>query len=123
MKIIFHGGNAANFKPGFAELLQGRHEILEVSEKLDQPGEAAHFMSADVIISNRLSAAEPVPAKVRLYHAPAAGVSLAAGAGSAGVSVTTVSLTSSSEPAGSERETMMWDMRRRIPNAVPRARG
>ena len=27
MKIVFHGGNAANFRRGFAGMLQGRHEI------------------------------------------------------------------------------------------------
>ena len=27
MQIAFHGGNAANFHRGFAQVLQGRHEI------------------------------------------------------------------------------------------------
>jgi phosphoglycerate dehydrogenase-like enzyme len=74
MKIVFHGGNAANFRPGFAEMLQGRHEIIDLSDGLDRPSERAHFASAEVIIGVRLDANEPDPTKLRLYHAPAAGV-------------------------------------------------
>jgi len=74
MKIVFHGGNAANFRPGFAEMLQGRYEIIDLTDGLDRPGERAQFASAEVIIGVRLSANEPDPTKLRLYHAPAAGV-------------------------------------------------
>ena len=74
MKILFHGSNAANFRSGFAELLDEKHEVVDLSDALDRPGEREHFASADVIIGVRLGAAEPHPAKLRLYHAPAAGV-------------------------------------------------
>jgi len=74
MKIAFHGGNAANFRAGFAEMLDGGHEIVDLRDALDHPGEREHFASAEVIIGIRLGAAEPHPAKLRLYHAPAAGV-------------------------------------------------
>ena len=66
MKIVFHGGNAANFRPGFAEMLQGRHEIIDLTDALDRPGERAHFASAEVIIGIRLGANEPDPTKLRL---------------------------------------------------------
>jgi phosphoglycerate dehydrogenase-like enzyme len=74
MKIAFHGANATNFRTGLEALLEERHEILDLSDALDRPGERSHFESADVIIGVKLGAAEPMPRGVRLYHAPAAGV-------------------------------------------------
>ncbi len=79
MKIVFHGGNAANFRSGFETILGAPknpgqpYEIVDVSDAVDQPGEAEHFETADVIVGIRLGAAEPTPHKLRLYHAPAAG--------------------------------------------------
>lgn len=73
MKIVFHGANAASFRVGFAELLDSAHTIIDLGDALDQPGERAHYETADVIIGIRLGAAEPVPARVKLYQAPAAG--------------------------------------------------
>jgi phosphoglycerate dehydrogenase-like enzyme len=73
MKIVFHGGNAANFRQGFEALLDAPHEIIDVTDALDAPGEKEHFASADVIVGIKLGNAEPVPGKLRLYHAPAAG--------------------------------------------------
>lgn len=73
MKIVFHGGNAANFREGFEAILDEAHEIIDVSDALDRPGERAHFESAEVIVGIRLGATEPLPRALRLYHAPAAG--------------------------------------------------
>ena len=74
MKIVFHGSNAANFRHGFEELLnEGPHAIFDVGDALDGLGEREHFATADVIIGVKLGAWEPVPVKLRLYHAPAAG--------------------------------------------------
>ena len=73
MKIVFHGGNAANFRQGFEALLEEPHEIVDVTDALDRPGEKEHFTTADVIVGIKLGNAEPVPNKLRLYHAPAAG--------------------------------------------------
>jgi phosphoglycerate dehydrogenase-like enzyme len=73
MKIVFHGGNAANFRNDFEGFLGPGHEIVDVSEALDQPGERAHFENADVIVGVRLGASEPSPRNLRLYQAPAAG--------------------------------------------------
>jgi phosphoglycerate dehydrogenase-like enzyme len=73
MKIVFHGANAANFRNGFESLVGTGHEIVDVSEGLDRPGERDHFQSADVIVGVRLTKAEPRPIKTRLYQAPAAG--------------------------------------------------
>jgi phosphoglycerate dehydrogenase-like enzyme len=74
MKIAFHGSNAANFRPGFADLLDGDHEIVDLGDALEHPGEREHFASAEVIVGIRLGATEPYPEKLRLYHAPAAGI-------------------------------------------------
>ena len=76
MKIVFHGGNAANFRNGFEAILGEDHEILTLSDGLTGPGERAAFESAEVIVGIRLTAAEPVPEALRLYHAPAAGTDM-----------------------------------------------
>ncbi|NYZ16082.1 phosphoglycerate dehydrogenase [Azospirillum sp. RWY-5-1] len=73
MKIVFHGQNARMFRPGFEELLTGRHEILEVGDAVDQPGERDAFATADVLIGVRFTDTLPRPERLRLYHAPAAG--------------------------------------------------
>jgi phosphoglycerate dehydrogenase-like enzyme len=74
MKIAFHGGNVANFRPGFAELIGAMHPIVDLSDALDLPGEREHYQSAEVIVGIKLDAQMPVPRSVRLFHAPAAGV-------------------------------------------------
>src|SRR5262245_26914773 len=74
MKIAFHGSNAMNFRPGFENLLEHPHRIVELSGGLDRPGERDDYVTSDVIIGIRLGATEPHPAKVKLYHAPAAGI-------------------------------------------------
>ena len=73
MKIVFHGANAANFRQDFEALLDEPHEIIDVTDALGGPGEKEHFKSADVIVGIKLGNAEPVPSRLRLYHAPAAG--------------------------------------------------
>jgi phosphoglycerate dehydrogenase-like enzyme len=73
LKIVFHGQNAANFRAGFAELLSAPHSIVDVGDALSAPGEVAHYESADVIVGIKLDASMPTPARLRLYHAPAAG--------------------------------------------------
>jgi phosphoglycerate dehydrogenase-like enzyme len=74
MKLAFHGSNATNFRAKFEELLEDRHEIADLSDALDQPGERNHFETADIIIGVKLGHAEPLPRAVKLYYAPAAGV-------------------------------------------------
>jgi phosphoglycerate dehydrogenase-like enzyme len=73
MKIVFHGANAANFRAGFEDLVDAGHEILDLTDALDRPGERDHFQSADVIVGIRLTPSDPTPLKARLYQAPAAG--------------------------------------------------
>jgi phosphoglycerate dehydrogenase-like enzyme len=73
MKIVFHGRNALNFRPGFESLLAAPHEIVAVGDSIGRPGEAEHFAGADVIIGVALGASHPVPEKLRLWHAPSAG--------------------------------------------------
>ena len=73
MKIVFHGPNAINFRPGIDALLTEPHEIVEVGDSLGRPGEQQHFVSADVIVGVRFGDTEPVPLKLKLWHAPAAG--------------------------------------------------
>lgn len=73
MKIVFHGQNAANFRTGFDRMIDPAHTIVDVSDTLSAPGEAARFESADVIVGIKLDASMPTPRQLRLYHAPAAG--------------------------------------------------
>ncbi len=73
LKIVFHGQNAANFRQGFEQLIDPQHTLLDLSDALDQPGEAAHYQSADVIVGIKLDANMPSPQRLRLYHAPSAG--------------------------------------------------
>ena len=47
LKIVFHGQNAANFRQGFEQLVAPEHQILDLSDALDQPGERAHYETAD----------------------------------------------------------------------------
>jgi phosphoglycerate dehydrogenase-like enzyme len=73
MKIVFHGGNAANFRSGFEAMLDGGHTIVSVGDTLAAADERRHFEEADVIVGIRLTADDPAPRRLRLYHAPAAG--------------------------------------------------
>jgi len=76
MKIVFHGANAGNFRNGFEALLDSVHEIVDLSDALDKPGEREQFAAADVIIGIKLTASDPMPAALKLYHAPAAGTDM-----------------------------------------------
>ena len=73
LRIVFHGPNAGQFRPGIEALIGTDHEIRSLSDALDQPGERAAFESADVIVGIRLQADLPKPLGLRLYLAPAAG--------------------------------------------------
>lgn len=72
MKIVFHGANAETFLPGFAELLDGKHEVILVSDRLDGAGEAEALASADVVIGTSYDASLP-GLSAQLYHLPSAG--------------------------------------------------
>lgn len=74
MKIVFHGKNAGAFEPGFAAMLEGGHEVVRVADQPANAAEIAAFQHADVLIGIALNAGHPVPERLRLYHAPAAGV-------------------------------------------------
>jgi phosphoglycerate dehydrogenase-like enzyme len=73
MKIVFHGGNAANFRAGFEAILRDPHEILSLPDRIETAADRAAFEAAEVIVGVKLSAADPRPASLKLYHAPAAG--------------------------------------------------
>jgi phosphoglycerate dehydrogenase-like enzyme len=73
LTIVFHGANAANFRQGFASMVEPQHRIVDVGDALSAPGEAEHFAAADVIVGIKLDASMPEPSKLRLYQAPAAG--------------------------------------------------
>lgn len=73
LRIVFHGDNARNFRAGFDHLIGPEHQIIDLSEALDQDGERAHFETADVVIGVKLGTQHPRPLSARLYHAPAAG--------------------------------------------------
>lgn len=73
MKIVFHGGNAANFRVGFEAILRDPHEILSLPDRIESAADQAAFEAAEVIVGVKLSAADPRPTSLKLYHAPAAG--------------------------------------------------
>lgn len=73
LSIVFHGANATNFRQGFELLIDPGHQITDVSDRLDQPGERACYENADVIIGIAFNATLPTPRRLRLFHAPAAG--------------------------------------------------
>ena len=72
MKIIFHGSNAATFRPGIEALLEAAHDISVVSDDLGASGEADALAAADVVIGARYGAGDP-GLSARLYHVPGAG--------------------------------------------------
>ncbi len=74
MRIVFHGVNAATFEPGFATMLGAGHEVLRVADAPASAADIEAFATADVLIGIKLDRTHPVPQKLRLYHAPAAGV-------------------------------------------------
>ena len=63
LKIVFHGQNAANFRQGFEALIAPEHQVLDLSDALDQTGEREHYESADVVIGIKLNADMPQPIK------------------------------------------------------------
>jgi len=77
-KIVFHGANAANFRPGFEALLESSGtapcQIVDVSDGLTTSSERSHYETADIIVGVALTHAMPSPRQVKLFHAPAAGV-------------------------------------------------
>lgn len=73
MNIVFHGGNAANFRDGFEAILEGGHEILCLPDRIATEADRSAFAAAEVIVGVKLTKDDPHPASVRLYHAPAAG--------------------------------------------------
>lgn len=74
MRIVFHGANSATFAAGFSDILGERHEIVCVKDQPDAPADIAAIETADVLIGVKLDATHPRPQRLRLYHAPAAGV-------------------------------------------------
>ena len=73
LKIVFHGENAANFRPGIENLLNHPHQIISLSQGIDLSGEKEHFESADVVVGVALNQSMPTPRNMKLLHAPAAG--------------------------------------------------
>ncbi|MDY8108844.1 2-hydroxyacid dehydrogenase [Fulvimarina sp. 2208YS6-2-32] len=74
MRIVFHGANAETFSIGIETHLDAGHTVETLSDGLDRPGEIATFAAAEVIVGVALNDTHPVPAGLRLYQAPAAGV-------------------------------------------------
>jgi phosphoglycerate dehydrogenase-like enzyme len=73
LNIVFHGANAINFRQGFERLIDPRHKVSDVSDGLDQSGEQTSYVNADVIVGVKFNASLPMPQRLRLFHAPAAG--------------------------------------------------
>jgi phosphoglycerate dehydrogenase-like enzyme len=73
MNILFHGGNAASFRLGFETILGEPHDIHVLPDAVESAEDRALFAAADVIVGVMLTPADPHPAGLKLYHAPAAG--------------------------------------------------
>lgn len=73
MKIVFHGANAATFRPDIETYLTGSHAISLVSDELSEAGEHQIFREAEVIIGTALSKSHPIPKGARLYQVAGAG--------------------------------------------------
>jgi phosphoglycerate dehydrogenase-like enzyme len=73
LNIVFHGANATNFRQGFERLIDARHQITDVSDNLDNAAERDCYENADVIVGVKFNASLPIPRRLRLFHAPAAG--------------------------------------------------
>lgn len=73
MRIVFHGENASTFLAGFAEMLDGRHEIMAVPDALASESDRRAFASAEVLIGILLRHGLPALERLRLYHLPATG--------------------------------------------------
>lgn len=73
MNLVFHGANAANFRPGIENYLTGSHHISLLSDALSEEAEQYAFRTAEVIIGAVLSAQHPKPEQARLYQVAGAG--------------------------------------------------
>ena len=73
MRIVFHGQNAAAFITGFDAIIGPGHRIQAISDRLSD-ADAALLRDAEVIVGTWLDPTLPKLEKVRLYHAPAAGI-------------------------------------------------
>ena len=73
MKIVFHGQNAANFRPGLEQWLRQEADVTQVSDGLERPEEQDAYRTADVIVGIRANTSLPRPHALKLFHAPAAG--------------------------------------------------
>ena len=73
MKIIFHGANASTFYPGFADLLNGQHDLIQLPDALTEPSDQKVYQAADVIIGIKFNGDLPKPASLKLYQVPGAG--------------------------------------------------
>src|SRR5690348_6959562 len=72
MRIVFHGENAAAFRPGF-EMLVPDAEIDLVPETPKAEADIEAYRQAEIIIATRFSARLPRPERLGLLHLPAAG--------------------------------------------------
>lgn len=73
LRIVFHGQNAAQFRPGMEALIGNRHQIETLDDDLSTDAAVEAFTRADVLIGIRLQAPMPPLQQLQLYHAPAAG--------------------------------------------------
>jgi phosphoglycerate dehydrogenase-like enzyme len=72
MRIVFHGSNAATFRPGIEALLDGTHEIRTLSDRLDGAEEPDALAAADVVVGARYGRGDP-RLSARLFQVPGAG--------------------------------------------------
>ena len=73
MRIVFHGGNAASFRPGFDELVGQGHSISVLPDDLKDDANRQLYSDADFIVGARFNKNLPVSPRLKLYHVPGAG--------------------------------------------------
>lgn len=73
MKVVFHGANASTFYPGFAELLDAKHELVLLPDHLGSEADRETYATADVIIGIKFDDSFPSPRNLKLYQVPGAG--------------------------------------------------
>ncbi|MGI9535928.1 MAG: 2-hydroxyacid dehydrogenase [Desulfocapsaceae bacterium] len=73
MKIVFHGENAANFRPDIETWLSGSHTIRLLSDDLSEAGAEQMFNDAEIIIGTALSKNHSSLQNARLYQVAGAG--------------------------------------------------
>lgn len=73
MRIVFHGENAASFRPAFEQLIEAGADIVVLADNFDSEADRQAYAAADVIVGVRFARDLPRPERLRLFLVPGAG--------------------------------------------------